>query len=321
MIKKFFNFVLILVCCLIKGSTPEPPLQWIPFIWQSDTISGKFIEKAYIYIPVKIENLPIDFTMQFDLGTVQTQFYGKTLKPFLLQYPSLADKLVSFQNQKELKFKNINLHLGSVDFTADIWNNQDYGEEFSEDLDDIKPPIHIGTIAPDLFQDKILIIDYKLNRIAITDILPNEYKNTSTINFELNQGIIILPFNIDGTEKKVMFDTGSSPFPLATSKENALRISQPEIVDSLKGPLWWGTFITFYGHKVNKSIQLGGFTFDNSIVYYDKEKLWEENVFKPLNIWGLTGNAYFLDFTVVLDYKNRIFRIRKSANTIDGPNN
>lgn len=178
----FFLFLALPSC------SHKETLQWIPFIWEGDIISGRYIEKAFLYVPVEIEDLPA----------------GK---------------------------------------------------------------------------------------------------------FELTDGPVKLPFRIDGKEYKLMFDTGSSPFQLVTTKERALAISDPAIVDSLSGPLWWGTEVAFCGLNVNKIIELGGQVLEDSKVYYEKNGLWD-GVYKSLDVWGITGNAYFYDRILILDYKNKVFRVK-----------
>lgn len=302
---------LVILLLVFTGCSQKQALEWIPFHWEDDTISGIYLEKAYLHIPVKIDNLPHDFTMQLDLGTFGTQFYGNALSPYLNEYPSLANKLSSTQGVEDIIFKNIDLQMGTVDFNGiDIWHRKDFGDEIPQDSIHSKAPKHIGTIAPDIFQDKILIIDYKSSRIAVTDSLPAEYNDLPAEKFEVDEGIIKLPFRINGKECKLMFDTGASPFLLATSKERALEIADPHITDSLSGPLWWGREITFYGHEINKPVEFGGRILKNGKVYYDKDRLWENEVFIPLNIWGLTGNAYFYDNIVIIDYKKSLFRVK-----------
>ena len=51
-------------------------------------------------------------------------------------------------------------------------------------------------------------------------------QKTPSVDFGLKWGVIILPFRINSTERKLFFDKGSSPFQLVTSKENALKISE-----------------------------------------------------------------------------------------------
>ncbi|MEA5006115.1 MAG: hypothetical protein VB022_06840 [Rikenellaceae bacterium] len=96
------SLLIIISSGLSQCYSQEKSFKWIPFQWQGDTISGKYIEKAYIYVPVKIDELPTDFTMQLDLGTTETQFYGNPIKPYLHEYPSLANKLDSMQHHKDI---------------------------------------------------------------------------------------------------------------------------------------------------------------------------------------------------------------------------
>jgi len=294
---------------ILTGSSQKQSLEWIPFNWEGDTISGKYIDKAFIYIPVKIDGLPYDFTMQLDLGTIGTKFYENPIKPYLKEFPSLANKLDSIQSDKNIIFRNVNLQMGTVDLKLDVWHYRNFGEEIPKDSLHSKTPKHIGTIALDIFKNKILVIDYKSCRLAITESMPAEYKDIPAEGFELNNGIIKLPFRINGKDCKLMFDTGSSPFALVTSKERALEISNSVITDSLSGPLWWGREITFYGLEINKPIELGGEVLKNERVYYDKDRLWDE-VYKSMNVWGIAGNAYFLDHILILDLKNKLFRVK-----------
>lgn len=296
------SFTLLLLLC--TACSQKQSLNWIPFNWEGDTISGRYIEKAFIYIPLKIEDLPCDFTMQLDLGVDQTLFYGNAIQPYLEECASLSEKY------EIPMFKNINLHMGPVDFKGiNIGYYNNFGEKIPKDSLYSKTPKHIGTIASDMFRDKVLVIDYKSARFAVADSLPAEYKDLPAEKFELKDGIMLLPFQIDSKPCKLMFDTGSSPFQLVTSKERALEISNSVITDSLSGPLWWGKPITFYGLEVNKPVQFGEEVLKKGKVYYDKDRLWEE-VYNSFNIWGITGNAYFFDNLVIIDYKNKLFRVK-----------
>lgn len=299
------GIILSLLLFTFMSCSQEQSLEWIPFNWEGDTISGEYIEKAYIYIPVKIEGLSDDFTMQFDLGTYSSVFYGNTLEPYLEKSPSLASKL-----DLTGMFKNVSLQMGTVKFNGlDIGYKKNFGEDVPEDSLHSKAPKHIGTIAPDMFRDKILLIDYKSCRLAISDSLPVEYKDLPAEKIEIIEGIMRLPFRINGKECKLLFDTGSSPFQLVTTKERALDISDSVIIDSLSGPLWWGKEITFYGLEINKPIEFGGKVLKSSRVYYDKDGLWD-GVYNSFDVWGITGNAYFFDKIVIIDYKNHLFRVK-----------
>ena len=280
--KQGITFVLLLL--IFTNCSRKPSLQWIPFSWEGDTISGIYIEKVFLNVPVKIENLPYEFTMQFDLrGSIITQ-------------------------EESGMYKNVNLQIGTVEFSnANIGFMQNFGNKIPKDSLHSNTPKHIGTIASDMVQDKVLIIDYKSNRLAITDFLPAEYENL--LAEESEYGEIKLPLRINGKTCKVLFDTGSSPFQLITTQERAWSVSDLTIVDSLSGPLWWGQEITFYGFNVTKPIEFGGKALNNSKVYYAKDGLWD-SIYSTLDVWGITGNAYFFENTVIIDYKNKLFRIK-----------
>ena len=299
----YFLLFSIFIGCSQKPSTD---IVWIPFNWEGDTIAGQYIEKAFLYIPVKIEDLPYDFTMQLDLGTYNSLFYGITIAPYLKESASLANKLDS----THLWVRNANLQMGTVKFDGiDLGYHNGLGDTIPTDSLHTKTPKHIGTIAADMFREKVLIIDYKSSRLAVSDSLPAEYKDLPAEKFEFQDGILKLPFHIDGKDYKLMFDTGSSPFQLVTTKERALEISDSVIADSLSGPLWWGQNISFYGFNVTKPVEFSGKMLENSRVYYETYGLWDP-VYKQFDVWGITGNAYFFDNVVIIDYKNKLFRAK-----------
>ncbi|MDH6307076.1 hypothetical protein M2459_003777 [Parabacteroides sp. PF5-5] len=195
--KQGVSFVILIL--ILAGCSQKQSLEWISFNWEGDTISGKYIEKAYLYIPVRIDDLPHDFTMQFDLGTFGTQFYGNAILPYLNEYPSLADKLGSAQGVENILFKNVNLQMETLEFNGiDVWHRQNFGDEIPKDSIHSTTPKHIGTIAPDIFQDKILLIDYKSSKLAVSDSFPAEYKDLPAEEFEVDDGLVKLPFRING---------------------------------------------------------------------------------------------------------------------------
>jgi len=112
---------------------------------------------------------------------------------------------------------------------------------------------------------------------------------------------------IGGKTQYVMFDTGSSLFTLTATKKDALEIAEPRIVDSLKVSSW-GKMLTYYGVKTKKPIKFGDKVLNGSIVYYDEQETFQ-GFYKFAEIWGLTGNIFFLKNTVIIDYKNKVFGV------------
>jgi hypothetical protein len=288
-------------------------IKWIPFKWAGDTISGRYFDKSSIVIPVKIDNIPTNFTMQFDLGAVKTVVYGNSIQPYLAIYPDLKNKIDTSKNffiqgEKNPMFTNMELRMGAVAFkNIEIGYFQNFGSKIEQDSLFSNTEKHIGTIGPDLFQDKILIIDYPQNRIAVCQELPKQYKLATFQPFRGDDGRINIPLSINGKVQYLLFDTGSSIFTLTTSKESALETADSKIEDSLAVSSW-GKEITFYGIKTNKAIKFGNKVLNGSLIYYDEKRTFED-FYKAANIWGLTGNVFFLKNTVIIDYKNKLFGV------------
>jgi hypothetical protein len=305
-------------------------LKWIPFKWKGDFASGKYFDKYAIAIPVKVENIPVNFEMQFDLGSVKTVIYGNAIKPYLDAYPDLKNKIDTLktfliQGVNNPVFTNMYLKMGSTSFKGiEIGYFKNFGTKMNQDTVRSNTEKHIGTIGPDLFQGKILIIDYPQERIAVCDELPKEYKSATFQPFkgvseELPEqyrsavfkpsvdGRIKIPLVINGKSQYLLFDTGSSLFTMMTTKEDALKVAGSKIEDSLTVTSW-GKQITYYGVKTNNPIKFGNKGLSDFLVYYDEQETFA-GFYKFSKIWGLTGNAFFLKNTVIIDYKNKLFGI------------
>ena len=304
----------ILFCLITQLTCFSQKLNWIPFEWVSDSVSGKYFDKLAINIPVSIDGLPHKFNMQFDLGAVTTVIYGNSIAKYLDKYSWFNNKIDSTKSfiingQKNFMFKNVGLSLGNVSFgERNIGYFKDYGEPIPTDSIYTSTEKHIGTIAPDLFKDKYLIIDYPNKRICVTKNLPRKLAKVDFQACSITRGRITIPLTINGKVENLMFDSGSSMFSLITSEENANQISVNNIVDSLSGNSW-GDNITVYGKKITSEVKFGKTILQASNVYYFKNEMIAE-FFKQQNIWGITGNAYFLNKMVIIDYKNSRFGIK-----------
>lgn len=289
-------------------------LQWIPFNWVGDSVSGKYFDKLAITIPVTLDNLPHKFNMQLDLGATTTVIYGTSIKPYLDNYNELKNKIDTtlkfrIQSQTNYKFKNLTLKLGDVNFgERNIGHFKDFGDDIPKDSINTKTEKHIGTIAPDLFENKILIIDYPNKRICITTELPKQFSKAQFRDYKIKEGRIKIPITINGKDEDVMFDTGSSLFALITTTEKANEISSKPITDSLKISSW-GDYYMVYGQTIKSKIMYGHKQLNKAVVYFDSRKN-NYDFYKEEEIWGITGNAYFLNNVVIIDYKNKRFGVK-----------
>lgn len=307
------RFPVAILLLLFSFAASAQEVKWIPFRWTGDTISGKYFDRSAIVIPVSIENIPARFNMQFDLGAVRTVIYGNSIAPYLDAYPELEKKIdpsktFLIQGENNPMFAGMSLQMGGASFDGlDIGYFKSYGGTLNREdlLSDTEK--HIGTIGPDLFHGKIVIIDYPKKRIGICEALPKEYKKATFQPFKSSDGRPKIPLTINGKIQHVMFDTGSSIFTLQTTKKKALEAAGAKIVDSLTVNSW-GKKLTFYGVKAKKPIKFGTKILEGSTLYYDEQETFQD-FYKFVEIWGLTGNAFFLDNTVIINYKDRLFGV------------
>lgn len=305
-------------------------LKWIPFKWVGDSVYGKYFDKYSIAIPVKIDAIPAKFDMQFDLGSVKTIIYGNVIEPYLAAYPELQHKIDNtkkflIQGEHNPVFTNMELKMGTTSFKGiEMGYFKNFGTKMTQDSIASGTEKHLGTIGPDLFQGKILIIDYPHKRIAVCDKLPKQYKSATFQPFKgvseelpeqyrsatfkpSEDGRIKIPLVINGTTQYLLFDTGSSLFTMMTTKEDALKIASPTIENTVTVTSW-GKPITYYGVKTNKPVMFGKKALNDFLVYYDEQETFGD-FYKFAKLWGLTGNAFFLENTVIIDYKNKLFGV------------
>jgi len=290
---------------------------WIPFSWESMKLGNRIFDKAAIIVPFKIDGIDADFTLQFDLGATSSMLYGNSIDYFLNKNSALKTKLDTttkrfmIQGSKNGGFKNLDAHLGSIKYTFD---DMAYFKGFGDTLtvDSIKKgkPIRIGTLGAPFFKDKVLIIDYPNQRFLILDSL--SAKAASDFDFvdaRLDMGTLKIPFTIDGTPNWLMFDTGSSIFAIMTDQQHYNAFTGNTPVDSL-GITSWGQIKMVYGKQINKPVKLGNATLSDNYVYMMPGNDWDD-FYKQEKIVGLTGNAFFLNNVVAIDFKHLKFGIYK----------
>ena len=287
----------------LPGVPKEDSLQWMKFTWVGDTLAGQYFERAAIFLPVKIQNMPHEFTLQFDLGANESLVYKPSIKPYLTLYPSVAQALDSTSESAYLRH---------VDVTIDDQKFEDRSLFLREDnrnpltIDSAKSNTvkHIGTIGVDLFQDQVLIIDYPNTRLAVTDRIPEEFADAGVfVNITLDRhGRVHVPMQIDGNTEEILFDTGSSLFPFFTTPENWAAATSQQVTDSIYTSTW-GEYYYTYGAPID-DIYLGDEKLPPATCY---ENEYLANFIKEEGIWGVTGNAYFWNGIVIIDFTHQRF--------------
>lgn len=282
-------------------------LEWITFNWVGDSVFGAYFDKLAMNIPVSIDDLPYRFYMQLDLGVRYSKINKNSIAPYLIKHTELEEKRQMIFDGVYV-FKSLLLKLDQVSFGLTDLKQYDPQKEVVSDSIDPNFEKRIGTLGTDLFSDKVLIIDYRNQRLAVVEEVPTQYADLNYKSYKRTKdGRVKFPFLINGKKEYLLFDTGSSMFPLLTSEARAREISNSEIVDSVAG-YSWKDYIVLYGRKVSSEIKLNGEKLQPAKVYYEKDHYFD-NAYKRDKVWGITGNKYFLDKILIIDYRKRKFTV------------
>lgn len=301
---------------LVSTSFGQINNNWIKFDWHGETIFGKYYPKVAMSITLKIENLPYNFCGQLDLGATTTMIYENSFNSFSKKHPLVLQKLDTtlspyyLNGRKSFFLKNLSLQL---DQTVYLNNNialvPNYGDEIPADSIYTKSQKLVGTIAPDLFQGKILVIDFLRNRLITFDKLPAKYAKANFVNSIIRKGRIKIPLLIGESIHYVMFDTGNCLGDLLLDKETIKQFTNltEAPMEFLNGNTW-GQSVAYYNKNLTKAVYFNTkklnitkaqFSDQDSDVQFNKEE----------KIIGLIGPVMFSDKIVIIDYKNSKFGI------------
>lgn len=309
------NILLVLLFCSTT-TFAQTKSNWIHFDWHGETIFGTYYPKVAMSIPLKIEKLPYNFCGQLDLGATTTLLYENSFKAYLQKHPSVLQKIDSsiaphyVNGRKSFFFNNFVLQLDQT-----LYLNQkialvpNYGDEIPVDSVNTQSQKLIGTIAPDLFQGKILVIDFRANKLTTFDQLPKQFAKANFVPAMIRKGRVKIPFVIGDSTWYVLFDTGNCLGDLLLDKETIkLFTRQDEAPQEFLNGTTWGQPVIYYTKQLTKAIYFNGknlalkkaqFSDQDSDVQFNKEE----------KIIGLIGPVLFADKVVIIDYKNNRFGV------------
>ncbi len=297
------------------GQSKFDNLPWIGFNWDSSEVNGQHFDKTAILIPLKIEGVPNKFVVQFDLGADLTMFYGNTLKPYLDKYKLLSSKVI---NEDEYQWlTNTTISLNNVLFRGKkIFIRKDYGDEMTADSVLTSTTKFIGSIGADFVQNRILVIDYKKNRLCILDSLPKKFAgNIKFIAYKFDsKGRVILPFEINNTTMNAMFDTGNSMFGFTSTKENWSELCDTSIITKFEKLNSWGRTVDVWESPLKGRVTIRGTGIKINapkLSFLNPTPDGMNEFFAQSKISGLTGNVFFLGKSIIIDFKNKKFGMLK----------
>jgi hypothetical protein len=278
-------------------------LPWFSYTWTGSSMNNKYYGKNAMVLPLGASggNREI-YSIQIDTGCEGT-FY--------------TDQ--KYMDTNHLKSEYLNNFMRNQMFASTIHTfftdmDKKLRKQFSCDSLVSRRVNHyqVGVMGSDILKNKILIIDFPNTRMCIVDSVASSYrKQFDMVEMKIFHSCPVIPVQINGDEKWMIFDTGSSNNDLITTKLNWELLGDKTMhVDTMGPSNSWGTPIYLYGHGLKNGCKIGTTSFNKCRIWYTNndriEKLIKEN-----SLFGITGNAMYLNKTVMLDYKNKRFGITK----------
>ncbi|RYZ20846.1 MAG: hypothetical protein EOO16_15290 [Chitinophagaceae bacterium] len=270
--------------------------QAVPFRW----LSTPELPQYALLLPLQLPGCAETFYLQFDLGAAQTVFYREALAGIGGKYPGAFVMTDSFVSVREGR-------LGTATVTLERMPTRAYAgsaPNWKKGSTNI-----IGTAGADLVAGRAVLLDYPGGSLVLN---PDTTALGKTERFGLvyAQGRILLPAQVEGERKLLIFDSGSSAFSLLTDAETAARMATPGAAPVRRTVRSWDHQMTANSFPTTVSVGLGGKTLPLGIVTY-MEGATEQQVrsMKALGIGGMTGNRLFLQHRLLLDLAHRQFAL------------
>jgi hypothetical protein len=291
----------------------------IPLVWSGDSINSKWDPYAALLIPVRLENCPDEYYMQFDLGSPNTILYMDELKDISARYPSVGP----FTNSTK---KLVDFHFiagGAKIIAKEIVVHKVKGPG----IDKNKGAINIiGTFGGDLIENKIAIIDYPGRTLFLGASIPVHLQSKLMLtDFILAGRAILLPAVIKGNNTMLYFDTGSSTFELITDRATSLSLSSKDATPVKYEVNSWGNLMTANTLPSEDRVIIASQKIPlRHVTYFEGFSDSQVQHMMKTGMGGMTGNRLFLQFILVLDTRNKKFGIimdEKTTNLQRGKKN
>ena len=266
--KKLFTslFVICLTLLLVGCSNKSVPqtnwneieikdFSWQPFEWRDYVLGETYYDKAAIFVPIQLEQSDQEFWLQLDTGT-QSVFYETTIDSL-----GIAVKTIVENDTYDLVSFNGNI-AGYDTKNAIFATMKNYGQTVTAE----DAGVRIGTLGMDFFKDRILVLDFPNNRLAIVNSasqLPAEIVEKVTFSkSEMVRHLFVVKTMVGETPLKIAYDTGSSIFPLHVNQDLWQQFTGREGKETdnifIEAPAW-GNYITVIGAPSKEEMIISDF--------------------------------------------------------------
>ncbi|WP_143080440.1 hypothetical protein [Hymenobacter arizonensis] len=287
---------------------------WFPFTWYRTTIAGKPFDKVAIMVPVKINDLPGNLVTQFDLGSGTTFLYEDALKNYFASRAQLYAHVDTAQrgttDAGHVHYATHGLPLafgGAVVPAPRLMTRQ--GDPVSPDSLRSPSPKLVGTLGADFLGGKVLVIDYPRRRMCVLDSVDAYWRaRTRFVAGRVKDNRFSIPIAVNRRTYWALFDTGASLFPLSTDQATWQHLVRPGAVVDTLAVNSWGEKVPFYGAPMQHDAYLGTVRLPASKAWFTRSQR-HLDFNKSERVDALTGNAFFLENTVVLDFAHARFGV------------
>jgi len=307
---KIIFFFMLSLLILIPGCTngTQWQAQWDQFTWVDYFFEDQYYDKAAILIPFRFSGSEEKYYVQLDTGA-----------PSLLNGNTFSDiqKAIDVKEHTSSSVTLDGMLAGNKFKEKNFYLKNNYGLT----LEELQKAEYkkIGNLGLDFFEDSLLILDFPRSRFMIADSLRQVpeaiIENSEFTEVEYRYGKLFLDTEIGGRELTLIYDTGASLFPIATTKDIWLELTATKAEEAdvfLEGPSWGETAV-FKGAKAQNNWNFGGLTIEKPLIFHETSGL--ENLdfhAYPYRLDGVLGNAVFYDdYIITIDLKNNKFGIKE----------
>ena len=301
---------LVVIQVLWHRSSEGNQIRWANIVWKSLEANGDTFPHAFLMVDTQLQNLKSPAFMQLDLGNEPTVLYQFSDLNFGIKAQVLHLISGTIANRS---FRNESFRiLGTGDQAAPTAG-----------------PILIGSLGSSFFKERILLLDFVKQRIAILG-------KGSAMPRELEQGVEYLPIThnkygnllvsttINGRPvTNVMFDTGSSMATMITGRANWIEWTKRQEHDSLNSVIRgnsWGRTAVLIGAPLLGTLCVGHACAYRPTVFFESSGLGNFSFGQGSQVGSaLIGNVLFDgQFTVVVDIaQRRMGLFRGSLETLE----
>jgi len=251
-----------------------------------------------IYLPVRIKGIDKIFYMQLDSGSPVTLLYRNSLESIRTKF---RDQIQLDNGQTEMA---VHFNIGEMTVSSAHFEVLNYGNQV--EFDHANAVNIIGTIGTDLFEKRIVVMDFKNSCCSFEkDLQENGFEK-----FEFRKRKILIPATLENKNLKLLYDSGSSGYELITNKEEWEKYRTPNGNIKKENGNSWGNLLTAISAPANHTMKIGGSAIKLSEVTRVEGTSQVQNLLmKASGMQGMIGNKLFLNHKLILDCKNEKFKV------------